>query len=324
MATTGDPPPAPPSGGVHITVGAYDGAVLGLALNPAAIAAAAARGRRRRRPAHGASRAIDGGGGGSSSSRGAADGSSHDDDDEDDSDDCNDSDDSDDAGDATVPATGDDSDNNRDDDDDDELRDMDDDGDDPPVVTLTTRHALRAHFDGGAGSVVRAVAASGRYAASAGDDGRLALYDTVGGVSLGELPCEAGPVRALAWAGGSAAAATATPTPTTTALGAAATSSAAHPTHLLAGSEAGGIAVWRVGGWVCERVLAGHTGAVTAIAVHPTAAVALSVAADRRLILWDLVKGERVFWTVRDVGEQEKGGGEAGERGRGGMTRRGG
>lgn len=48
MASPGDPLPPPPSGGVHITVGAYDGAVLGLALTPASTDAAA-RGRRRRR-----------------------------------------------------------------------------------------------------------------------------------------------------------------------------------------------------------------------------------------------------------------------------------
>jgi WD40 repeat protein len=53
----------------------------------------------------------------------------------------------------------------------------------------------------------------------------------------------------------------------------------------------GGIAIWRAGGeWEHLKMMKGHRGAVNALAVHPSGRLALSVAHDRQLRMWDLLR----------------------------------
>jgi len=68
------------------------------------------------------------------------------------------------------------------------------------------------------------------------------------------------------------------------------------PSHLVSGGEDGALQVWGVGGgWEHARSLLGHKAPVTGTAVHPSGAVALSVALDRRLRLWDLWRGRCTY-----------------------------
>ena len=58
--------------------------------------------------------------------------------------------------------------------------------------------------------------------------------------------------------------------------------------HLLSGGNDGELCIWRSKDWECLLRMKGHKGAVHSIAVHPTGRVALSVAADKKLMLWNL------------------------------------
>ena len=64
------------------------------------------------------------------------------------------------------------------------------------------------------------------------------------------------------------------------------------PSHLLSGPGDGSLHVWSVGGgWEHMRALRGHRSTVHSVSIHPSGKVALSVAHDRHLRLWDLVRG---------------------------------
>eukprot|EP01133_Synstelium_polycarpum_P014533 gene14533-17165_t len=62
-------------------------------------------------------------------------------------------------------------------------------------------------------------------------------------------------------------------------------------THLIAASRDATLSVWRVKDWECLKQLKGHKEAVNSVSIHPSGKVALSVGADRRLFLWDLLRG---------------------------------
>ncbi len=66
-------------------------------------------------------------------------------------------------------------------------------------------------------------------------------------------------------------------------------------THLLSASEDSKICVWRTSDWECLKVLGGHKGAVTSLAIHPSGKLALSVGTDRTLRMWNMVKGRSGF-----------------------------
>lgn len=51
----------------------------------------------------------------------------------------------------------------------------------------------------------------------------------------------------------------------------------------------------RVHDWQLLHILNEHKGAVRGLAVHPTGKLALSVGVDRRLRIWDLVRGKCAF-----------------------------
>ncbi|KAJ2944261.1 hypothetical protein O0L34_g18244 [Tuta absoluta] len=68
-------------------------------------------------------------------------------------------------------------------------------------------------------------------------------------------------------------------------------------THLLTGSDDGSIIVTRTGNWQIEKIWKkAHGGQpVTAIAVHPTDKLALSIGGDKTLRTWNLIKGRPAF-----------------------------
>ncbi len=51
-----------------------------------------------------------------------------------------------------------------------------------------------------------------------------------------------------------------------------------NPTHLLSGSADGSVSVWQAGGgWECLKTMRGHRKDVSAITVHPSGLLALTV-----------------------------------------------
>ncbi|KAJ0178398.1 hypothetical protein K1T71_006221 [Dendrolimus kikuchii] len=68
-------------------------------------------------------------------------------------------------------------------------------------------------------------------------------------------------------------------------------------THLLSASDDGSIIVTRTGNWQMEKIWkkahGGHP--VTAIAVHPSDKLALSIGGDKSLRTWNLIKGRPAF-----------------------------
>ncbi|XP_068618559.1 p21-activated protein kinase-interacting protein 1-like [Battus philenor] len=68
-------------------------------------------------------------------------------------------------------------------------------------------------------------------------------------------------------------------------------------THLLTGSDDGSIIVTRTGNWQVEKIWKkAHGGQpVTAITVHPSDKMALSVGGDKTLRTWNLIKGRPAF-----------------------------
>ena len=65
---------------------------------------------------------------------------------------------------------------------------------------------------------------------------------------------------------------------TVTALAFFAPAGAYSPTHLLSGCADGTLSVWSAGGgWECMKTLRGHRKDISAISVHPSGMVALTV-----------------------------------------------
>ena len=62
--------------------------------------------------------------------------------------------------------------------------------------------------------------------------------------------------------------------------------------HLVSGGSDGELCIWRTSDWACLLRMKGHKGAVHSIAVHPSGRAALSVAADSKLMLWNLTTGK--------------------------------
>lgn len=134
---------------------------------------------------------------------------------------------------------------------------------------------------------VRAVDAAGGFVVSGGNDDQLHVYDVKKGRDLGFLvnpgegavPC----VQLFTPAG------------------------AAAPSHMFSGSADGGLAIWKAGGdWEHLKMMRGHKGAVNAIAVHPSGRLALSVARDASLRMWDLLRG-RCTYTAALGGAKHEG-----------------
>jgi WD40 repeat protein len=55
------------------------------------------------------------------------------------------------------------------------------------------------------------------------------------------------------------------------------------------------------GDWEHLKQMKGHKGSVNSLAVHPSGRLALSVAHDRALRMWDLVKGRCTYTAKLDA-----------------------
>lgn len=62
---------------------------------------------------------------------------------------------------------------------------------------------------------------------------------------------------------------------------------------LLSGSEDGKIIIWRTKDWELFGTLKGHTGRVNDVAIHPSGRVAISVAQDLTIRLWNLMTAKK-------------------------------
>lgn len=67
--------------------------------------------------------------------------------------------------------------------------------------------------------------------------------------------------------------------------------------HLFSASEDGTVCVWDTKNWVCDKTLKGHKGAINSISVHPSGKLMLSVAKDKSLRTWNLIKGRCAYVT---------------------------
>jgi len=125
-----------------------------------------------------------------------------------------------------------------------------------------TAFALRAH-DG----CVRAIASGGAYLATCGTDHAISVYNIRKLREQGKLLQQEGgtSLHCLAFFADS---------------------------HLLSGGGDGELCIWRASDWECLLRMKGHKGAVHALAIHPSGRAALSVAADSKLMLWNLTTGK--------------------------------
>lgn len=73
------------------------------------------------------------------------------------------------------------------------------------------------------------------------------------------------------------------------------------PSHMFTGSSDGSIAIWKAGGaWEHMKVMKGHKGAVNSLTIHPSGRLALSVAHDSHIRMWNLVKGRGTYTATLD------------------------
>ena len=70
-----------------------------------------------------------------------------------------------------------------------------------------------------------------------------------------------------------------------------------HQGFLFSGSDDGNICVWNTKTWNCEKTLKAHAGGVTALSIHPSGKLALSVGKDRAMKTWNLIKGRTAYVT---------------------------
>jgi protein MAK11 len=136
------------------------------------------------------------------------------------------------------------------------------------LLSLEARFAYAPHA-----SSVRALALHGPTLASASSDETVRLYDVSAGTELAALTHHSGSVNCLAMC----------------------TDPESRRALVLAGSDDATISVTRDGDWRLLKKLTGHTAPVTAVAVHPTARVALTLASDRSLFMWNLLRGKVAF-----------------------------
>ncbi|CAM9340916.1 unnamed protein product [Phaeothamnion confervicola] len=109
---------------------------------------------------------------------------------------------------------------------------------------------------------------AGRLLVTGGADERIRIFDLDARSEVGELQHHSGTINCLEFVGS---------------------------THLLSGSDDGTLCIWRVYDWALLHMLGGHKAAVADLCAHPSGRMALSVARDRTLRLWNLVEGRAAY-----------------------------
>ncbi|GIL89377.1 hypothetical protein Vretifemale_17193 [Volvox reticuliferus] len=135
---------------------------------------------------------------------------------------------------------------------------------------VVKRYTFAAHK-----SAVKCLVAAGPYVASGGADDLIHIYDMKAERDLGILlnPCD-GAVPCLEFF-----------TPESRSL----------PSHMLSGSADGAINIWRCKDWEHLKVMRGHKASINSLAVHQSGRVALSVARDKTIRMWNLSKGRTSY-----------------------------
>ncbi|KAL3660232.1 hypothetical protein V7S43_014763 [Phytophthora oleae] len=117
-------------------------------------------------------------------------------------------------------------------------------------------------------SVALMAAKQGKTLLSGGNDEMIKIYNVDKRVEVGSLMEQHGAITSLEFFGQS---------------------------HVLSGSADNSICIWRTSDWNCLHILGGHKGEINSIAVHPSGKLCFSVARDRTLRMWNLVKGRIAF-----------------------------
>uniref|UniRef100_K3X853 Anaphase-promoting complex subunit 4 WD40 domain-containing protein n=1 Tax=Globisporangium ultimum (strain ATCC 200006 / CBS 805.95 / DAOM BR144) TaxID=431595 RepID=K3X853_GLOUD len=117
-------------------------------------------------------------------------------------------------------------------------------------------------------SVALMAAKHGKTLLSGGNDEMIKIYNVDKRVEVGSLMEQHGAITSLEFFGQS---------------------------HLLSGSADNSICIWRTSDWNCLHILGGHKGEINSIAVHPSGKLCFSVARDRTLRMWNLVKGRIAY-----------------------------
>ncbi|OTF80531.1 p21-activated protein kinase-interacting protein 1-like protein, partial [Euroglyphus maynei] len=126
---------------------------------------------------------------------------------------------------------------------------------------------------------VRCLAVSNKYVASGSIDERIDLINIRHRCETGSLISHSGTIQALGFL---------------------------RTSYLFSASDDGTIAIWSAGkAWNLEKVLRGHKDAVTAINVHPSGKLLLSISKDLTLRTWNLIKGRCAYIVnLKEVGHQ--------------------
>ncbi|KAF9428722.1 hypothetical protein BGZ94_001322 [Podila epigama] len=117
---------------------------------------------------------------------------------------------------------------------------------------------------------IKSLATGGHFLASGSTDEKIQLYDLKRRKELGALLQHQGTITSLTFH---------------------------NKTHMLSGSDDGKICVWRSKDWECLKIMKGHQNTVNSIAIHPSGKIALSVAADHSVRLWNLLLGKQASMT---------------------------
>lgn len=134
------------------------------------------------------------------------------------------------------------------------------------LLSLTANFAYNSHIN-----AVRSAAFNGRMLVTGGVDETIRIYDLSRRVERGNLFHHEGTINALRWVHD------------------------AGRDLLLSASDDKTICVWRAADWRCLKRLVAHQAGVLDIAPHKTGRLAISVARDRALFMWNLVRGKVAF-----------------------------
>ncbi|XP_030625043.1 p21-activated protein kinase-interacting protein 1-like [Chanos chanos] len=129
--------------------------------------------------------------------------------------------------------------------------------------TLTPVFTHHAHT-----ASLSSVASSERFIATGSKDETIQLYDMKKRTEHGSLLHHDGSISCLQFYGTS---------------------------HLLSGGEDGLLCVWSTKKWECLKSIKAHKGSLTALSVHPSGKLALSVGTDKTLRTWNLIDGRSAF-----------------------------